>query len=154
MKAGTFSGKVEAWGIGTSQDKGTPFVALNLMTAEGGIQHQMWLTEACIERTEATLKLFGFQGDWELLTDGVPGKALNTNIEVDVVVEDEPYNGKIYQKVKWINKKGSSKGAMLGKAEALLTLKSLGLVKRNGIKPLKTTESTVDANFTADSIPF
>lgn len=78
----------------------TPSVRLTFRNEEGEtIDAYLYLSEKALERTEKSLRACGWVGDdvSELMRDGVGLK------EVELVVEDEEYQGKVRTKVKWIN---------------------------------------------------
>lgn len=78
----------------------TPSVCLTFRNEAGEhIDAYLYLSEKALARTEKSLRACGWVGDdvSELMRDGVDLK------QVEVVVEEEEYNGKVRAKVKWIN---------------------------------------------------
>lgn len=62
------------------------------------------------EITLDTLISFGFVGTkLDALNDGKESGLLNTSQEVELVLEDEEYNGKVRKQIKYINFPGSAK---------------------------------------------
>lgn len=116
-KAGTYTARASEVMLGTSKEKGTPFVGV-MFTVTGGeyagqkVKWEGWLTERTAERTIESLQHCGWTGDdLSELTKGLQGLDQN---EVELVVEMEPYDGpddakrgKSYPKVKWVNRAGS-----------------------------------------------
>jgi hypothetical protein len=80
--------------------KGTPRVevAFNFLDEHGeGIVYMGYLTKGSIERTVKDLRTMGWKGN-----DPGDLSGIDAN-EVELVVDDEEYNGKRYDKVKWVN---------------------------------------------------
>lgn len=78
-------------------------VEFDILTEGMEGQHITWFgyfTDATFERTVEALRTCGWQGDDLSDLAGVDAN------EVDIVVEQEEYNGKVSAKVKWINKPG------------------------------------------------
>ena len=59
------------------------------------------------------------------LNDICNGKGINFNKVVNLTIEDEEYNGKVYQKIKWINEE--NKKEVLAASEAIIKVKGIGL---------------------------
>lgn len=78
----------------------TPSVVVTFKNFEGEtIDAWLYLSDRALERTEKALRTCGWYGNdiSECMRDGL---GLN---EVELVVEDEEYQGKVRSKVKWIN---------------------------------------------------
>lgn len=92
----------------TSGGKPEVAVAFNILT-EGATHTQLtwhgYFTEATQERTIESLRIAGFAGDDLTAFEGgydFPSDAP----EVELVVEDEEYEGKTRTKVQWVNRAG------------------------------------------------
>lgn len=80
---------------------GTPSIKLKLQL-EGGetIYHDIWLSDAAFARSIETLKeVFSFNGNFEALQNLI-------GCECEAVIEQETFEGKERDKVKWINPVG------------------------------------------------
>jgi hypothetical protein len=114
---GTYLGKVKNYGITTTQ-AGEPQVAIQFgLTTPEGQKTLTWhgtLKEGKgREITLGALLNCGFRGDdISALADGVDGGALDTDREVDLVVEDNTPPGKteVYSKVRWVNRTNTFEG--------------------------------------------
>ena len=129
-KAGKFLAKVKTppngW-FGEAGTKATPFIRIPLVVAEGEeigkeIVWRGYVTPNAFENTIKTLtKAFGWDGDIEALTaeksDPFSGK------EVQVVCEEEEYEGQTRIKVRWLNAVGG--GAVKLDKEKLANLAKL-----------------------------
>ena len=145
---GKYTAKVKQPGngwLGTTT-KGTDFIRIPLLIEDEGDQHgreivwQGWLSEKAAERTAKTLdEAFGREWDIKSLDAGkVPwlGKQCRITIEAE-----EGEDGKVRQKVKWLNPIGSAPQAL--PADRLATLNERILAAR-----------AFDATPTNDEIPF
>lgn len=97
-----YRAKAKEWQLGESEN-GKPFVGVlfEVLTADAQEKHLTWrgfFTEATTERTIESLRYMGFEGD-----DLEQLVGLDRN-EVDLVVEDEEYDGKTYARVQWVNR--------------------------------------------------
>jgi hypothetical protein len=100
--------------LASSKNSSTPSVEIQVQTTKNlsdgtmvrkTLTGNLWLTAKAAERTMETLAhVFGWAGDslQELNLSILQG------IECEVVTEDEPYEGKTYEKVKFFNKVGES----------------------------------------------
>lgn len=115
MGCGTHIAKVKN-AVLSESSKGTPQVILSFQNQAGEhIDAYLYLSDKALERTEKALRACGWVGDdiSELMRDGVDLK------EVEIVVEDEEYDGKVRTKVKWINPIRKEMDADKAKAIAL-----------------------------------
>lgn len=100
MGVGNHKAKVvEAYMPDVKEGK-TPSVCLTFKNEAGDtIDAYLFLSAKALERTEKALRTCGWVGDdvSELMRDGVDIKW------VEIVVEEEEYQGKVRTKVKWIN---------------------------------------------------
>jgi hypothetical protein len=101
-----YKGRAVSWGLGTTE-KGNPQIAVTFVitTAGADLEEITWygyFTDKTEERTIQSLRYCGWQGDDFTNLDG-----MNEN-EVELVIEDEDYQGKTYTKVKWVNRPGGS----------------------------------------------
>lgn len=100
-----YRARAAQWALGESKSgKEQVVVYFNVLTegaAEPAITWYGYFTEATADRTLESLRNCGWAGDD--LTDLT---GLDAN-EVDLVVEDEEYEGKVNAKVRWVNKPGA-----------------------------------------------
>lgn len=94
--------KATEWQLGES-DNGKPFLAVSfkIKDLDGEEKFVAWrgfFTEATTDRTVESMRYMGFEGDDLSQLEG-----LDKN-EVDLVIEDEEYEGKTYARVKFVNK--------------------------------------------------
>jgi hypothetical protein len=112
--------------FGESSKKGTPYARINLGITEGeqsghSIYHDLYLTDATIEKTVKALRSLGFKGDQ--FADFLKQRPCD-GVQFEVVHEE--YNGKTQAKVKWIGVAPkvlapSDLDALSGKFSGLLT---------------------------------
>jgi hypothetical protein len=102
MTIGTFKGRAKEWALGMSANgKEQVAVMIELTSGEAAGTHITWFgyfTDGAVDRTLDSLRYFGWSSDSLAELDG-----LDTN-EVDVVLDEEEYDGKVRTKVKWINR--------------------------------------------------
>jgi hypothetical protein len=95
--------------IWSAPNTGTPSVKVRFGVSDGvakpyQLYHDLWLSEKAFDRTMDTLRgVLGWFGCD--LNDLYESETL-AGIEVDLAVEDEEFNGKMYKKVKFINPAG------------------------------------------------
>ena len=132
---GKYTAKVKAPGngwLGTTKT-GTDFIRIPLLIEDEGDQHgreivwQGWLTEKATKRTCDTLdEAFGREWDIKSLNAGkVPWLGKQCRITVEA---EEGEDGKVRQKVKWLNPIGSAPQAL--PADRLATLNDRILAAR------------------------
>jgi len=98
--------------LAMSKEKGTLSVKMCFETdAKEVLYHDLWLTEKCFDRTMDTLRgVFGwFNDDVREFYDNHNALA---DVEVELAVEEEEYNGKTSWKVKFVNPVGGSPDAV------------------------------------------
>lgn len=101
---GKYRAKARTWALGESSNK-TPEIAVEFeITAKGDYEGRSitwhgYLTEKAFKRTIESLRNCGWTGDDLSAIDSMPN-------EVDLVVENEEYEGETHAKVKWVNKPG------------------------------------------------
>lgn len=80
-----------------SKEKGTPYIEVMCETSAGRIRWKGWLTPGGLPQTVKGLRAMGWQGTnlEDLSTVG--------SKEFEIVTKSEPYNGKDYCKVQWVN---------------------------------------------------
>ena len=97
-----YKAKAKQWALAeSSTGKEQVAVLFEILTPDAAEKHLTWygfFTEATADRTIESLRYCGWQGDDLLDLTG-----LDTN-EVELVVEDEEYEGKINVRVQWINR--------------------------------------------------
>jgi hypothetical protein len=99
-----YEAKATEWALGeSSSGKEQVVVSFHVLTPDAQEQRLTWygyFTEKTADRTLESLRHCGWTGDD--LTDLT---GLDAN-EVQLVVEDEEYEGKVTAKVQWVNKAG------------------------------------------------
>lgn len=104
--------RAEQWGIGET-DGGKPQVAVGfqILTEGADLSYITWhgyFTEKTTERTIESLRLCGWAGDdLTEIAESNPAANLGAN-EVELVIEDETYDGKTRAKVQWVNRIGGA----------------------------------------------
>lgn len=97
-----YRGRGKEWTLSESQQGHPMAVVLFDILTEGAAESSLtWrgsFSEAAADRTIEALRHCGFEGD-----DLTQLTGLDKN-EVELVVEDEEYEGKTYAKVQWVNK--------------------------------------------------
>lgn len=108
LTAGTYNAIARGGQLSESKNKGTPQVVVQfeVCDAEFAGQTITWtgfFTEKTEDRTLEALRIAGWRGDditdlSDLSREDVP--------VVQLVVEEETYEGKVYSRVRWVNKAG------------------------------------------------
>lgn len=97
-----YRAKAKEWTLSETKQGAPMVVVLFDVLTEGATEKSLtWrglFTEKTVDRTIESLRYCGFEGDDLLTLEG-----LDKN-EVDLVVEDELYEGKTYARVQWVNK--------------------------------------------------
>jgi hypothetical protein len=97
--------KTGLWGLGaTSSGNKEVAVLFDILDESAEYSSLTWrgyLSDAAFERTIESLRICGWEGDDLSKLEG-----LDKN-EVELVVEEEEYEGKIQTKVRWVNRLGS-----------------------------------------------
>jgi hypothetical protein len=98
--------------LAMSKEKGTPSVKLRFETGENEIlYHDLWLTDSCFDRTMDVLRgVFGWFGDD--VREFLDNHTALSNVEVELAVGKEEYNGKEYWRVKFVNPVGGRPDAV------------------------------------------
>src|ERR1019366_4774922 len=136
MKLDVGKHEVEVTGASMVEaNSGTIGICFYFKNEDGDIDCTRWVTEKTYEYVTKDLETMGFAR--ELIGDIANldriGEFIKGN-RVQIVVEDDTYNGKTEAKVKWINAAGSSGGgkgidvASKKRLAALLSGKPAGLV--------------------------
>jgi hypothetical protein len=99
---GTFKARAKEWGLGHSANgKEQVAVMFELAGGEHDGQSITWFgyfTEQTVDRTLDALRYCGWEGDNLAELD-----SLDAN-EVELVLDEEEYDGKVRTKVKWVNR--------------------------------------------------
>lgn len=114
-------------------EKGTMGIEVAFKFKQGENEERItwvgWLTANSIQRTMTTLvDVLGFNGDDEPMpgtSDLKPG-SLNTQKDVELVVEMETYEGKTNPRVKWVNNLGGGGFKAIAPATIKSQLNALG----------------------------
>lgn len=142
IDAGTYRGHaVKDGAYLTIAKSGTEGVYVPLDLGEAGrIVWRGWLSEKCMERTFKTLRDLGWKTDSLEDLEGIG------DTEVDVVVDDEEYDGKTHSVVRWINALGA--GKMEADKVKTFAARMAGEVKRLGLSAADVAAAK------KDDIPF
>ena len=100
---GKYRAKAKEWLLTEIGANATPAVSVDFVFSDpelGKIIWDGWLTDAAADRTLEALRYCGWEG-----TDINDLQGLDAN-EVELVIEQEDYNGRSYPKVKWVNRAG------------------------------------------------
>lgn len=98
-----YTARARAWGLGETNGKETIAVQFEILTPDAEANHMTWygfFTEKAWERTIDALRYCGWEGN-----DLADLAGLDKN-EVELVVDDEDYQGNMVAKIKWINRLG------------------------------------------------
>lgn len=98
--------KAHDWTLGEHGESGIVAVSFKVKDTDGVEKFMQWrgfFTDKTEERTIEALRYLGFTGDDVSVLVDRGGGELDKN-EVELVVEDEKYEGKIYPRVQFINK--------------------------------------------------
>lgn len=100
--AGRYAVTAQDAGLGQSEKKGTPYLAIEFATDTGDtLDAYLYLSPAALPYTLKTLReVFGFNDDFESVIAQVKGKPAS------IVVDIENYEGKDRAKVQYINSPG------------------------------------------------
>lgn len=109
-----YRARAQAWALGNSKQKGTPQIAVTFTILTEGATHAAltwfgYFTDATTDRTIESLRHCGWQGDDLMqIAQGQAGDGTGMdNNEVELVVEDEFYDGNWSTKVQFVNRPGS-----------------------------------------------
>ncbi len=160
MQPGKYRAKATAWGLGETSS-GKPEIAIefgftSLDLAGQSITWHGYLSEAAFNRTVESLRHCGWKGD-----DFSDLEGLGAN-EVELVVEEEEYEGKVHAKVRWVNRAGglSIKAPMTGDKVKAFAASMRGKVrafdaKKGKREPASTSgQERAEASMTDEDIPF
>lgn len=115
---GTYQATVLSTALATSKNKGTPSVKIQFGTefnindmqtpVRKSLYVDLWLTDATFDRTMDTLTMLGWDGaDLNALN----GTELLCGKEAWVVVAEEEYEGKVRDKIQFVNPVGGGQSA-------------------------------------------
>jgi hypothetical protein len=128
---GEYTGKVTDYGISETK-AGMPQVFIKFTFNENG-KSLTWFgglsSDKALDFSGKNLIRCGFRGtDLTVLANGVAANALNTNKDLQLVVENETYEGKTRTKIKFINEIGGvqSKLDVAGAVQKLAGLNIAG----------------------------
>ena len=131
------------------------------------VEYIAWLSHAALDRSVKTLAdVFGWDGNLAALSQLVDSGPF-VGRECEITVEDEEYNGKMYPKIKWLNKAGGGNSAkplakdavaeMVAKLNAT-AMKLAAEPKDDGTKPAPKSvpkpPKDADLDVAPDDIPF
>lgn len=165
LEPGKYVGTVEDFGVGTSSQKGTPFlnVRFKLKGTEKSGFWQQYLTANTMERVIENLVATGLLKTKKFsdLAEGKAGNGMCLETEVEVVIVHEEYEKdgeqKVAAKVAFVNELGGKmmKG-MLAKAEAISVLEGLNLDAEILAAEAKTGVKVDDTpkDVTGSDVPF
>jgi hypothetical protein len=125
IPAGRYLGKIVNYGIPeTEKEHPQVAIAFQVSMPDGSTRKINWfgsLHPNSREYTVNQLIFCGLHGSLTQLVAGPEGGALNTDIELDLAVIVDEYDGKKKNKVAWINTGGGFKKMDDGKAKAQLS---------------------------------
>lgn len=123
MKDGKYIAKIVSYGLQEGKEGGkSDAIIVRFETKpdeKGEVYNQTWygyLTEKAFERTLATLMgplgMIATPDQVEtclerISSEGLASNMLNTEKDIELVIENEEYNGKTRPRVKWINEPGA-----------------------------------------------
>ncbi len=125
-KPGTYVGKATHYEFQESSKKGTPQLAITFEiahTVEGGAKQTSrmtwfgYLTDAAIDRTLDACRYMGWDDNLEALTGG---KSDLTKNEVELVVNEEDYEGKKQIRISFVNRIGGGGKKIVASTNATL----------------------------------
>lgn len=148
------AGKKTARAVGArfvQSEKGTMGVEVNFTFDGETLNWVGWLSEKAIERTMLTLvETLDFNGDDEPVpgTSNLKPGAINTNKDVELVIELETYKDKTRPVIKWVNLLG---GGFKGLTPEVVrgNLQAIGFKAR-----YLAIKSGVQATSSSDPLPF
>jgi len=100
---GTYRARAKEWVLAEIGANSTTAVSIKFHFEDpelGSIVWDGWLTEKTFDRTIESLRYCGWEGN-----DLSELHGLDAN-DVDLVIEQEEYEGRTYPKVKWVNRAG------------------------------------------------
>lgn len=115
--------------------KGTPGLSVEIdFTTQDGAQTSLtwtgWLSDGPFDRTIESLRYMGWEGD---NLENVTGLDKN---EVELVIENEEYEGNVYPRIQFINRIGGALGAKMTADKA----KTFAAAMRNRIRALDASK--------------
>ena len=125
-----YQAKIINYGIGETKAKELAVIInFKVKKTEGDYTDMMWqgsLKEGrAREITLDALLVCGLSDN--NLERVAKGDGLDKEKVVQVTIEQEEYNGKMYDRIRWINEVGSGQKEMLAASDAILRLKGLSL---------------------------
>jgi len=163
---GTVKARAREWALGQSNNgKDQIAILFDIVAGEHAGKSITWFgyfTDATTERTLESMRHCGWDGDDFVSLDG-----LNAN-EVELVLDEETYEGKTRTKVQWVNRTGrlSLKNAMDKQQQQAFAAKMRGAAiaskKKYGAQPPPTNAhadpdshpGSGSGSFGDDDIPF
>lgn len=140
---GNFKARAKEWDFGVSSNGNEQIAILFVITqGEHAGKTRTWygsFSDAAIDRTLDSMRHCGWDGDSLATVDDL------SNNEVEIVIEEEEYQGKVREKVKWVNKPASLKlqNQLTGTARDAFASKLRGKVvahkKKYGPQPAPTS---------------
>lgn len=111
-----YAGTIIAHALSESKENHTPSIKLQIQVyedleakrpAEGVYTADLWLTDKAAPHSMATLRALGYDADTlePLNNDGSAGIMVGTQCEIKTKTEE--YQGKVYEKVEYVNAPGS-----------------------------------------------
>lgn len=138
----------------TESQKGTVGLCWSFMCESGRIECTRWVTENTTEYVKKDMVTLGFPEDkLDDIGELENLKKYTCGNEVEIVVEDEEYQGSVTAKVKWINKIGSRPSGGPGvrdRLHALLSGRPAPLVSQ----PRQQSQMEPFAPVADDDVPY
>lgn len=129
-KAGRYDARIVDYGITEIESTGNTYVAILLEFTQDGERKEITYfgflsSEKSRKHTFDALTNCGFKGtDLSVLADGVQSGALDHETPVNIVIEQETYEGKTRWRVRWINRRAAFR-SKIDRAEAKSRLGAL-----------------------------
>lgn len=154
---GTHKARAKEWDLGISSTGNEQIAILfEIVEGEHAGKSRTWFgsfSDAAIDRTLDSMRHCGWDGDSLATIDG-----LGAN-EVEIVVEAEEYQGKVNEKIRWVNKPAALKlkhqltGAARDAFASKLRGKVLAHKQKYGAQPKPTAPAANGQRRTAPSEP-
>jgi hypothetical protein len=155
-RPGTYLASPVDWGISKTK-AGLPQVVVCFRYENGDLLWWGSFKDTVVERTVDTLIAMGLKGSLETLADGVPGGALDSSRQMEIVIEHRAGNdGVLRPGIAWVNDPNKSRIEKITKAEAgsLLSGMNAVLLQRRGQTKVAPPAPVMQQSFTEQDVPF
>lgn len=150
---GTFTARACGWELTKSKNKGTEEMLVKFVLDDGTyVYWDGWLTEKAWARTVDSLKACGWDGVSMETMEGMG------TLDVELVLEEEEYEGVTRTKVKWVNPIGGApmkvSSPMTGDERRRFLAKMQARLKQAGPAAAPKPAQKTSAPVQDDDIPF